>query len=148
MPTRIAFQVALRAAAVEMLRAYGQAVNIKLSVYSARPATITPPHAFIDSISETITFFGAHNLQRTPRVEVIVAHGLFDSKEAADQRDEFVDGFIGWVADNWHAAGGATLIGPVAVSDIPSYFPDWPSAAAQGKTYYATQITLEGFANT
>ena len=27
---------------------------------------------------------------------MIVIHGIFDSKEAADQKDAFVDGFLDW----------------------------------------------------
>jgi hypothetical protein len=151
-PTRLAVQSLARAGAVTLLTDYAAAVNLKLQVYPARPRSIYPPTAFVDVMRETLSDFVSTIRQRVPVVEVVVLHGLFDSKEAADQRDEFVDGFLDWVADNFHAFGPNTLVAGVSVDDEPAYTPDWPPFAGQPPgtqtTYYATRITLEGFAAT
>lgn len=135
----------MRAAAVTMLEAYAASASVKLQVYRARPRSINPPTAFVDRIHEAISDTGISLRQRTPTVEVIVIHGLFDSGDTVDQKDAFVDGFLDWVAVNYHAAGANTLIAGVATDDIPAYVPDWMPPHQQ-ETYYATQISLEGYA--
>lgn len=141
--TRIAFQTLMRAAAVQLLTDYKATVGIGMQIYPARPRSIAPPTGFVDSLSESITYTALN--QRIPRAEVLVIHGLFDSKESADQRDAFVDGFIDWVLDNIHEAHAATTIAVTEVEDLPNYVPDWMPSELQ-KTYYATRITLEGLA--
>lgn len=137
------FQADMRAAAVTMLEAYASAASIKLQVYPGRPRSISPPCAFVDRIREAITFDGLR--QRLVSVDVIVLHGLFDSKDAAEQKDAFVDGFVDWSSVNYHAAGANTVLEPRAVEDDPNYIPDWQDEAVQ-RSYYASLITLEGFA--
>jgi hypothetical protein len=79
------------------------------------------------------------------QVDVIVLHGVFDSGETVDQRDRFVDGFLDWTVERFHAAGANTNLEVRAVRDLPVYVPDWlPSDV----NYYATVITLEGAART
>jgi hypothetical protein len=144
--TRVAFQTAVRAAAVDLLTDYAATAGVKLQVYPARPRSLFPPTAFVDRITETLEYPGGVTWrQRTPRAEVIVIHGLFDSKEAADQKDAFVDGFVDWVTDNVHAADPNTTVGLVATEDIPDYVNDWMPPEQQ-RTWYATRLTLEGFA--
>lgn len=143
------FQAACRAAAVELLADYAASAGVKLQVYPGRPKSLFPPTAFVDRISETIEYTGPTFQQRTPRVEVIVVHGLFDSKEAADQKDAFADGFIDYVTGEYHAAGANTLIALTSVEDEPAWTPDWePANHTNGPqpVYYATRLTLEGFA--
>ena len=72
-------------------------------------------------------------------------HGIFDSKEAADQKDAFVDGFLDWVVTRYHEAGANTLVGVTDTEDLPNYVPEWMPPPEQ-KVYYATRITLEGLA--
>ena len=141
--TRYAMQTAMRAAAVSLLEGYKTASSTNLQIYPGRPRTIMPPTAFVDGIAERIEYTGLN--QRHPTATVIVIHGLFDSKEAATQRDAFVDGFIDWAMDNFHGAGANTGIWANSVEDLPNYIADWMPAAEQ-KTYYATRITLEGLA--
>jgi hypothetical protein len=144
--TRIAFSSAIRAAAVTLLKDYAADADIKLQVYPARPASVFPPCAFVDRMSESIEYPSSVNWrQRTPRVEVLVLHGIFDSGDAVAQRDRFVDGFLDWVTDNVHAADPNTTIGLVSVEDDPGYVNDWMKPEHQ-RTYYATRLTLEGFA--
>ena len=144
--TRIAFSSANRDAAVSLLKAYADSADVKLQVYRARPATVLPPCAFVDRMSETIEYPGAVTWrQRTARVEVVVLHGIFDSGDAVDQRDRFVDGFLDWVTDNVHANDPNATIGLVAVEDDPGYVNDWARPENQ-RTYFATRLTLEGFA--
>lgn len=139
------FQTQLRAACVEMLGAYKTAVDIKLQIYPGRPRTVNPPTAFVDTMRETIVYVG-HLAQRTPQADVVVVHGLYDSAEAASQKDDFVDGFLDWVTGDYHAAGANTLVAVVATEDDPTYVPDWLPPEQQ-RDYYATRITVEGFAS-
>jgi hypothetical protein len=144
--TRIPASSAYRDAAVTLLKDYADDAGIKLQVYRARPATVLPPCAFVDRMSESIEYPGAVTWrQRTPRIEVVVLHGIFDSGDAVDQRDRFVDGFLDWVTDNAHAADPNSTIGLVAVEDDPSFVNDWARPESQ-RTYYATRLTLEGYA--
>lgn len=138
-------QATMRAAAVQLLTDYAADAGIKLQVYPGRPLSVFPPTAFVDLIRETITYPGITLRQRTPLVEVIVLHGLFDSKDATEQKDAFVDGFLDWVTDRYHAAGANTLIAAVSTEDVPAYVPDWQPPDVQ-RVYYATRIVLEGYA--
>jgi hypothetical protein len=133
-------QADVRAAAVALFLGYAADAGIKLQVYPARPRSINPPTAFVDLIHETITYDGLR--QRNPSAVCIVVHGLFDSADAADQKDAFIDGFLDWVTADIHAAGGNTVIGVTNTEDIPAWQPDW-MPTEQRRTYYATQITLE-----
>ncbi len=137
------FQADMRAAAVTMLEAYAASASLKLQVYPGRPRSLMPPTAFVDRIRESITFDGIR--QRSVSVEVVVLHGMFDTKDAATQKDAFVDGFVDWATANYHAAGANTILEPRAVEDEPNYTPDWQPEDQQ-RTYFATVITLEGFA--
>lgn len=141
--TRIAFQTLMRAGAVQLLTDYKASASLSLQIYPGRPRSINPPTAFVDAINERISYTALN--QRQPTAEVIVIHGLFDSKEAADQRDAFVDGFVDWALDHIHEAHAATTIAVTDVDDIPSFVPDWQPPELQ-RTYYATRITLEGLA--
>ena len=142
--TTIAFQTAMRAAAVTMLGAYAADASIQLQVYPGRPRSLYPPTAFVDRITETIVMTGPTMRQRFPRAIVVVVHGLFDTAEATAQRDAFIDGFLDWVTADYHAAGAVTLIAAVATNDLPAWQPDW--LPFEEKFYYATEITLEGYA--
>lgn len=147
--TRIPFQTAMRTAACDLLRDYRAAVGIPLNVYEARPATIRTPHAFVDRMTEVLAYPGDSSVayrQRTPRAEVLVLHGTFDSKDTVAQRDAFVDGFIDWVTDNVHAADPNTLISLVATEDEPTFVPDWIYPEEARKVYYGTRLILEGYA--
>ena len=139
------FQADCRAASAAMLRAYKAASGISLQVYEGRPGSINPPTAFVDRISETIEYVGITLRQRTPRVEIVILHGKFDSKDTADQKDAFVDGFLDWVTANYHAAGANTLVAVTSIEDEPVYVADWLPRERQGP-WYATRMTLEGFA--
>lgn len=139
-------QADMRAAAVTLLKEYGASAGIKLNTYRARPSTITPPHAFVDLIRESIVYTGPTLRQRTPIAEVVVIHGIFDGGEAADQKDAFVDGFLDWVNTRFHAAGANTIAGVTDTEDIPDFVPTW-LAPEQRSVYYATRITLEGYAS-
>jgi hypothetical protein len=147
---RISFQAAVRAAAVSMLTAFKDDAGIKLQVYAGRPSSLWPPSAFVDRMTESIVYPNSVTWrQRTVRAEVLVIFGLFDSAEAVAQKDDFVDAFMDWVTDDVHAAGPNTTIALVAVDDEPAWTPDWrPANVTNGPnpTYYATRLTLEGFA--
>jgi hypothetical protein len=144
MADRYAFDAAVRAATVQLLEDYRDDESLKLQVYRARPASVNPPTAFIDRMTERIDQT-TQLFQRHPRAEVLVLHGLFDSGDAVDQRDRFVDGFFEWVLDRFHAAGANTTLALVGVEDVPVYVDDWRPPAQQ-RSYFATRLTLEGFA--
>lgn len=90
--------------------------NSKMQVYPARPRSINPPTGFVDSIRATMVYTGPTIIQQTVTVDAIVVHGLFDSKEAADQKDAYVDGILEWQRDRVHEAGANTTIGLVEVA--------------------------------
>jgi hypothetical protein len=117
-----------------------------MQVYPGRPTTIYPPTGFIDSMGDNTTDYpGSSTLyQHAPIVEVVTVWGLFDSKEAVNQRDAFVDAFHDWVRARPHEAGARSLISPRTLTDIPTWVPDWLPEEQQ-RAYYATRITLEGF---
>lgn len=139
------FRSAMRQAAVDLLSGVRDDYGITLQIYRARPRSLMPPTAFIDRITESIADIGLAGIQRTPRVEIVVLHGLFDSGDAVDQADRFVDAFIDYVRFRYHAAGANSLVATVAIEDDANYTPDWqPPEVA--RTYYASLITLEGFA--
>jgi hypothetical protein len=137
---------AVRAAAVEMLRAYGADAGVRLQVYPGRPKSLHPPTAFVDRLTESADYTAHPRPQRTVRAEVLVLFGLFDSADAADQKDAFADGFLDWATDNVHAAGANTTVAVTEIEDEPAWTPDWlPRRDEQLASYYATRITLEGY---
>jgi hypothetical protein len=99
----------------------------------------------VDGINETFTPYAGLLFQRIPIVRVIVLFGLFDSADAVQQKDDFVDGILDWVVTEPHAAGANTLIRISETQDLPDYVPEWLPPEQQ-RTYYATEISLEGFA--
>ena len=147
----VSFRSDMRAAAVDLLDGYAASTGpaIKLQTYPGRPASIRPPTAYVDRMVEALALTGIELQMRRPQVVIAFLHGLFDSKEAVEQGDEFVDGFIAYVASRYHQAGANTLLSIVATEDDPSYVADWIVTANPNdrqRTYYATFITLEGFA--
>ena len=139
------FRADVRAAAVTMLTDYAADAGIRLQVYKARPRSIMPPCAFVDTIREERDLRGLLDPERRPTAEIVVLHGLFDTADAVDQGDAFVDGFLAWADARYHAAGANTLVAALSTEDIPAFVPDWLPPEQQ-RTYYGTQINLEGYA--
>jgi hypothetical protein len=133
-----------RAAAVAFLKDYAASAGVKMQVYPARPRSIAPPTGFVDAINETIDHTTALT-RRNPSVSVIVVHGIFDSMEAATQKDDYVDGIVVWADARYHQAGANTMLGISDSEDLPNYVPEWMPPAQQ-LVYYATRLTLEGLA--
>jgi len=144
---RIPVETQARAAAVQLLGDYAADVGLGLRVWPGRPTAIFAPTAFVDQINELLSDYTVSHRQRRVAVQVLVLHGTYDHKDTVEQRDAFVDGFLDWVADRFHAAGGNTLIEVTQVADDPAYLPDWLPADVT-TVYYATRIVLEGFAAT
>ena len=137
-------QAAMRAAAVALLEQYRTDAGIFLQVWPGRPNKIATPTAFVESITETITYPGMTLVQRKPLAEVVVLHGFYDSKDTVAKRDAFNDGFLAWVIPRFHEAGANTLLAVTAMADDPDYIPTWTQD--EPRVYYATRITLEGYA--
>lgn len=139
-------QADYRAATVTLLTACAVDANVGLQVYPGRPRTIYPPTAFVDAMADELTPTpgASHLFTHAPVIEVVCLWGVFDSKEAVDQRDAFVDAFHTWIRTRRDAVSGASLIGPRSLSDTATYFPDWLPEQEQ-RPYYATRIVLEGF---
>lgn len=142
------FRADVRTAAVALLKDFADDMSYPLAnaltVYRGRPASIHPPQAFVDTIRERLSDVG-HLQQRLVEADLLVLFGRYDSGEAVDQADQFVDGFRDWVAANFHEAGAATLVSVREVEDVPAYVNDWMAPELQ-KTWFATRITLEGYA--
>ncbi len=144
--TRLQFQTAMRAASVGLLADFAADAGIKLQVYPGRPALVLPPCAFVDRIRERIAYVGPDSRQRSPVADVVVVHGVYDSKDAAEQKDAFVDAFLDWSLERYHAAGSNTLIAVTATEDDPTYLPDWlPPKDGRQPMFYATLMQLEGY---
>ena len=145
--TRISFRSQMREAAMTLLREYIDSADTKPrpQLYPGRPLKLFPPTMFPDRFVGRTEFVGDVLIRRTPTLLVTCVWGLFDSKDAVDQADRFIDGFEDWAADHYHAAGANTLIGAVAYQDDPNWIPDWVPPAEQ-KSYYATVLSLEGLA--
>lgn len=143
--TRVAFQTAMRAAAVKLIKDYADSVNLSLQVYPALPTTFRPPTAFVERIDESTTFPGPTQRQRFVRVSVVVLFRTFSEGERADaaiQRDAFIDGFSDWVLENYHEPGPTELISGTAIDDEPEYNILGPRGQI---TYFAARIRLEGY---
>lgn len=129
------------------LEAFKLASGLNLQVYPGRPRTLVPPSVWQDARRDTISFRGVRDVNfmgHTLRSELIALHGLFDTKEAVDQRDAFVDAFASYVRANRDTglAGANSVLLSMTIVDIPNFTPDWvPERERQ--TYYATLITLE-----
>jgi hypothetical protein len=143
---RVRFRTAVRAAMVDLLRDFASEANQRLSVTPGRPGLVQARAAWVESIRETVVYTGPRMRQRTPTVEAIILWGQFDSSESVQQADDFTDQFMDWVTDRYHAAHANTLVAVTEVEDEPTYVNDW-SPPAEQKTWYATRITMEGFAN-
>lgn len=139
------FRADLRIAVCDLLRDYRASINSVLQVYEGRPRKVQPPTAFIDSVREDVEYVGPLRYQRTLILDIIFLHGVFDSKDAVMAVDDFVDGFLAYVVPLFHASGGNTLTEIVGVEDEPTYVPDW-LPDEERKTYYATRISVRGYA--
>lgn len=145
-PTRVAFRTRLRAAAVDLVNSYAEDADppVGLQVYPGRPLSVTPPTAFVDRIRETIVPWGPAKQQRKPIVELVVLHGLFDSKAAADAGDAFVDGFIDYVATlGVHSAHPNSTLAITEYEDRPAFVADWLPLDSK-RVFYATAFAIEG----
>lgn len=145
--SRLDLQTAVRAGAVGLVNGYRTAVSLQLGqVYRARPAQIKAPSVFVDSVSEDASSFTREEYQRVVRVGIRVVWGVYDSGQTVDQRDEFVDGFYGHVADNYHAFDGNAECIWIGTEDDEDWRPDWIDN--DDSKYFSTLITLEGRAST
>ncbi len=142
MMTRIPFETAMRAAAVQMLQDFAQDTSMKLQIYPGRPLTVNPPTAFIESMSEDITWSPGLR-ERVVRIEIRIVWGLFDSAEAVAQRDYFIDNFVDWTSDRPHAADPSTVLEPRVITDDPNFVADWMPPERQ-RSMFASTVTLEG----
>jgi hypothetical protein len=138
-------QADMRAAAVTMMTECAADASVPLQVYPGRPRSINPPTGYVESMGDALTDFTSELYQHTPLVELVFVWGPFDSMEAANQRDAWVDAFHAWVRVNIHEAGARTLIGPRELADLPDFVPSWLPERQQ-LPYYATRVVLEGFA--
>ena len=133
----------VRAAAHTLLNAYKASLDDgKLrQVYQARPASINPPCAFIDSISEGSIGYTPAGMQRTPDVAIRFVRGTFDRADVAEANDELVDGFIDYVVANKHAAGANTISTISSAEDEDGWVPEWMPADRQA-AYYTTVVAF------
>jgi hypothetical protein len=144
---RLPLQANARAGAIALVDGYRTAANLELGqLYRARPkGSPKLPCVFIDRITEGADSFTREESQRTVLVALRIVWGVYDTGDAVDQRDRFVDGFYGHVMDNPHAFGANALVYWRAVTDNPEWTPEWLD---QSESYFMTEITLEGFAST
>jgi hypothetical protein len=144
----VSLRADVRTACVDLLKGYAASTSppVKLQVYPGRPKSVNPPCAFVDRVTENVVYSGPTLMARNPTAEIVLLHGVFDSKESVDQADAFVDGFLDYLATRVHQAGANTTIGATTVEDDPVFVDDWVLPREAQKTYFATRISLEGFA--
>ena len=142
------------AGTVTLVDDYRTAASLELGqLYRARPMQIKAPSVWVDSIVENTSAFTVEESQRVVRVTLRVVWRIYDSGDAVDQRDKFVDGFYAHVKDNPDAFGPNAECDWIGVSDDPGWVPDWTVGSGtrptgDNETYYLTEITLEGRAST
>ena len=137
----------MRAAALFLLDGFKAANAGSLKqTHSARPVSIFPPSAFVDSINEREIAYTPAGMQRTPDVVIRIVRGTFDRADSADANDAVVDDFIDYVVTNRHSAGANTLSLVTSVEDDDGWVPDWiaPAEDTQPRAYYSTLVTLSG----
>jgi hypothetical protein len=137
-------QAAMRAACVELMTDFVASGSTTMQVYPGRPKSIHPPTGFVDAIHETLDH-STNLTKRVPVADIVIVHAIFDSRDAADQKDAWTDGFIDWCEERFHAAGPNTMLGITDTADLPNYVPEWMPPDRQ-LVYYATRITVEGYA--
>lgn len=136
------WRAAQRNAAVDLMEAYSAANGRALKqVYPGRPKSLYPPCGFVDSVNDAGITYSAGPRQRNSVVEIVLIQAEFDSAEAVTNQDALVDGFLDYVTQNFHAAGGETLLTVTRVDDLPSFQPDW---IVDAPFYFASRLTLEG----
>jgi hypothetical protein len=144
---RLPLQTAARAGTETLVDGYRTATSLKLGqLYRARPPQIKAPSVWIDSIVENTDAFTREESQRVVRVTLRVVWAKYDTGQAVDQRDRFVDGFYAYVMDNYHAYGANAECNWVGATDDPDWSPDW--IPDDDNSYFLTEITLEGRAST
>ncbi len=129
------------------LEAFKTAEGLNLQIYPGRPRTIFPPSIWQDVRRDTISFRGVRDVNfmaHSLTSELVAVHGLFDTKEALEQRDAFIDAFASYIRANRDTglAGPNSVLLSMTITDVPNYVPDWVPEQEQ-TTYYATLITLE-----
>jgi hypothetical protein len=134
----------MRAAAVTLMTDYAADATLSMQIYPGRPKSIHPPTGFVDAIRESLDH-STNLTKRLPTADIVIVHAIFDSKDAADQKDAFMDGFIDWTETRFHAAGANTMLAVSDTEDLPNYIPEWMAPERQ-LVYYATRISLEGYA--
>lgn len=135
-------RAAARAATLTLLDGYKTAHTDALKqTHNARPQSIFPPSAFVDSISESDIVTTPAGEQRTPQVAVRIVRGTFDRADVGVETDELIDGFLRYVIDNRHAAGANTLVTLVSAEDDDGWVPEWMPTEHQ-RQYYTTVVTL------
>jgi len=140
-------RAAVRSAAIDLLNGYKDAnPGSLLQTYHARPATISPPSAFVDAIDEPAITWTNAGAQRAPLARIRIVRGTFSSGDVAEANDAVVDGFIDYVRANFHAAGPNTIVVVTAAEDEDGWIPEWiePPSGQAARAYYSTLVTLSG----
>lgn len=106
------------------------------SVSPVRPksiASLALPAAYIGSRDESITDRGQLQ-ERTMSPQIVIVDSVPDNAQAAARADDLVDGLIAYIADNFHAASGFSIVSASAVNQTTE--DDGPT------TYLANVISL------
>lgn len=82
--------------------------------YRARPATFTPPLAYVGPFSEpTLVLEMGNRLSRPEiRASLIVVQGVYENAETADKLDVLADALLTYLVTQHSRVSGATLLEP------------------------------------
>jgi hypothetical protein len=85
-------RAAVRAAALDLLDGYKASLanGALAQTFQARPASITPPSAFVDAIDEPEITWTNAGMTRTPLVRIRLVRGSFSSGDVAEANDDLV----------------------------------------------------------
>lgn len=107
-------------------------------VYRARPASLSPPSAFIGHWSERVVLEQQLGT-RLPTIEVWLVQGTYDNAETMDRLDVLADAFIAYFGDPTHAYLGDAVITAIDTDDREVTLSGANGSSAQ---YLATVASL------
>jgi hypothetical protein len=113
------FRASLRSGIKDILDTY-QAANPTLlaHVYDHPPSAPRTPCAYIEKpMAEKVEHTAQVRIRR-PTATVVVLNKLSSNEQATDEQDALVDGLLDAFTADPGAAGGSTLLEPVAVDDV------------------------------
>lgn len=132
------FRVDFRAGLYSVLVTYKAAnPTLLVSIDDFPPESFTTPCAYVEkTINERVEHVAGLRY-RTLTGTIVILTKLISNAQATHEQDVLIDGLMDAYTAGFHAASGATLLQPEAVTDTEI-------TAGEGVKYAAAIITVEG----